>query len=86
MAQTIRPSVVVVQLYNTGLNTEHIAVTRGAGRTEDIEFKNSGPDDHKVAEAYQRELAKLFAEGYTLKSTFSLGTLSTVTLIFEQRR
>ncbi len=86
MGQTSRPNVVVVQLYYTGLSTQHIAITRGEGHTEDIQFKNTSPEEHKAAEAYQRVMEKLFAERYTLKSTFSLGTNANVTLLFEQRR
>ena len=87
-AQTTRPNVIVVQVYYTGMNTQHIAITRGEGQTEDIEIKGTSPNgsDHKAAEAYQRVVEKLFSEGYTLKSTFSLGTSPNVTLLFEQRR
>jgi hypothetical protein len=86
IAQTVRPPVVVVQLYFSGISTHHIAITRGEGQTEDIEFKDQGTKEHGTAEAYQRALARLYQEGYTLKSTFSLGTLSTVTLVFEKRQ
>jgi hypothetical protein len=88
-AQTTRPNVVVVQVYYTGMSgIQHIAITRGEGQTEDIEIKGTFPNgsDHKAAEAYQRVVEKLFSEGYTLKSTFSLGTSPNVTLLFEQRR
>lgn len=79
---------VIVQLYYTGLGTQHIAITRGEGQTEDIELKGTPPSgsDHKAAEAYQRVVEKLASEGYTLKSTFSVGTSPNVTLLFEQRR
>jgi hypothetical protein len=85
-AQTVRPPVVVVQLYFSGISTQHIAITRGEGQTEDIEFKDPGTKDHRTTEAYQRALAQLYQEGYTLKSTFSLATNAVVTLIFEKRQ
>jgi hypothetical protein len=86
VAQTSGPNAVVVQVYYTGVNTQHIAITRGEGKTEDIQLKNTSINDHKAAESYQRVMEKLLAEGYTLKSTFSLGTTANVTLLFEKRQ
>jgi hypothetical protein len=85
VAQTGGPHVIVVQLYFTGIGTQHI-ITRGEGKTQDIQLKNTSPEEHKAAEAYQRVMEGLFAEGYTLKSTFSLGTTANVTLLFEKRQ
>lgn len=86
MAQTSEAAVVVVQLYTTGLAVQHIAITRGTGQTEEMEFKPSAPKEHVLAEAYQRVLAKLYQDGYSLKSTFEAYNSSTVTLVLEKRQ
>ncbi|MGI4743393.1 MAG: hypothetical protein ACRYG7_50220 [Janthinobacterium lividum] len=86
LAQAGGPNVVVVQLYHTGLSTGHIAITRGEGKTEDIEYKDQDTKEHTSAIAYQRVLAQLYQEGYTLKSTFTPGASYVVTLLFEKRQ
>jgi hypothetical protein len=85
-AQTIKPEVIVVQVYSTGIGTGHVAVTRGEDKTEDIEFKVTSAKQHTAAETYQRVFAQLVQEGYSLKSTIAPGEGGTVTLVFEKRQ
>jgi hypothetical protein len=85
VAQSGGPGVVIVQFYTTGLGNGHIAITRGEGRTEDVEFKVTNIKQHTAAEAYQRVFAQLVQEGYSLKSTFFPEDGSTVTLVFEKK-
>jgi hypothetical protein len=85
LAQVGGPPVVVVQLYYSGLGTGHIAVTRGEGKTEDIEYKATTIKQHVASETYQRVFTQLYQEGYALKSTFSPGDGSVVTLIFDKK-
>lgn len=86
MAQNGGAEVVIVQVYYTGLSNGHIAVTRGEGKTEDVEFKGANSKQHIEAEAYQRVFAQLVREGYSLKSTIALGAGDTVTLVFEKKQ
>ncbi|RZL13440.1 MAG: hypothetical protein EOO62_08125 [Hymenobacter sp.] len=60
MAQAGAPAVVVVQLYYSGIGTGHVAVTRGEGKTEDIEYKVTNIKQHTAAETYQRVFAQLY--------------------------
>ena len=85
LAQAGGPAVVVVQLYYSGIGTGHVAVTRGEGKTEDIEYKVVSIKQHVAAETYQRVFAQLYQEGYALKSTFSPGDDSVVTLVFDKK-
>ena len=69
VAQTTRSEVVVVRMVFNGTRLA-MAVSRGEGKTEMTQFdvpsgqlKNAVP----LAEAYQRIVAKLTSEGYTLK-------------------
>lgn len=85
LAQAAGPGVVVVQLYYSGIGTGHVAVTRGEGKTEDIEYKVTNIKQHVAAETYQRVFAQLYQEGYVLKSTFGPGDGSVVTLVFDKK-
>jgi hypothetical protein len=65
----------------------HIAITRAGGQTQDTEVKDAmDVKAHVAAIALQQALAKLVQEGYTLKSSFSLGANQVPTLIFEKRQ
>jgi opacity protein-like surface antigen len=79
VAQAGEPEVIVVQVYYTGIATGHILITRGAGKNEDIEFK--GKSWTETGEAVQAAIAKLYKEGYSVKSTYAPGTGSAATLI-----
>jgi hypothetical protein len=86
MAQVGGNEVVVVQIYQTGASTMHLAITRGDGPTVDTEVKDGyNPREHTGAMSYQRAFAKLVQEGYTLKSTFTSDIYRATTLIFEKR-
>jgi hypothetical protein len=76
--------VIVVQVYYTGLGNGHLTITRGEGKTEAIEFKQTNVKQANEAETCQRVFEKLYQEGYSLKSTFSPGTSSISTLIFAK--
>jgi hypothetical protein len=79
MAQTGGPAVVVVQIYQSSLNKGRLAVDRGTGKPEIVEFKFNPQEEQSAA--YQHTFTKLAEEGYVLKSTFSIQAGST-TLIF----
>ena len=86
VAQTERPAAVVARLYYTGIGTLHVAIARGAGQTEDTIIRSSGNNDHTLAETYQQVLARLYQEGYTLRSTVTTEHIYSVTLLFEKRQ
>jgi hypothetical protein len=86
MAQTGGPDVVVVRVYDAGANVE-LAISRGNGQVEMIKFNSGVSDKHlkEAAEGYQQALAKLYQEGYSLKSTFTTSeNLSTLVFVKGQ--
>ena len=70
MAQTGAPDVVVVRFYHLGTPKLHVTIVRGTAKPEEQEMKGS---DTEEAQFCQQVIAKLYQEGYTLKSTFSTG-------------
>jgi hypothetical protein len=86
MAQTGEPQVIIVRVYDAGGNVE-LAVSRGNGKPELLKF-DAGIRDKDLlaaAEGYQQALAKLYQEGYTLKSTFTTSErLSTLVFVKGQ--
>ena len=69
-AQTGEPDVVIVRFYHSGTPKLHVTIVRGTGKPEEQEFKGS---DIEEAQLCQQIIAKLYREGYTLKSTFATG-------------
>lgn len=86
LAQTSGSDVIVVRVYDAGVNVE-LAISRGKGNSELIKFSSGIRDKHllEAAEGYQQALAKLYQEGYTLKSTFTTSeNLSTLVFVKGQ--
>ncbi|RZJ93158.1 MAG: hypothetical protein EOO60_05645 [Hymenobacter sp.] len=71
-AQVAEPAVITVQVYTGGVSGGYLLICRGEGKTEEIPFKST--KRYGSIEAYQRALAKLCQEGYTLKGTFAEGS------------
>jgi basic membrane lipoprotein Med (substrate-binding protein (PBP1-ABC) superfamily) len=86
MAQTGGSNVVVVRVHDSGVNIE-LVINRGKGQSELIKFNSGVSDKHlqEAAEGYQQALAKLYQEGYSLKSTFT-STERLSTLVFVKDR
>jgi hypothetical protein len=84
MAQTAGPDVVVVQAYFP-VGTGRVVISRGPGKTEELEFKN-GFRQSAAAESYQQVIAKLYQEGYSIKASFGSGTTILSTLIFVKEK
>jgi hypothetical protein len=80
MAQTSKLAIVVARLYDSGASVQ-LVITYGPGKTGKLVFK-SGGSEARLTEAYQQMIAKLYQQGYTLKSTFSNGNSGIGTLIF----
>jgi hypothetical protein len=72
MAQTGGPEVVVVRLFDNGTSV-NLVISRGPSKSEKVAFGSGGRDERltETAEAYQQLVAKLYQEGYSLKSTFT---------------
>ncbi len=86
MAQTGGAQVVVVRVYDAGGNVE-LAISRGTGPTELLKFSSGVTKKHlqEAAEGYQQALAKLYQEGYSLKSTFTTAE-NLATLVFVKEK
>ena len=86
LAQATAPDIVVVRVCEY-LNTVELALTRGDGKTEYVEFKNGTSQKGLVAsaEGYYAALFKLYQQGYFLQSTFTSAaspSVSNTTLLF----
>ncbi len=84
MAQAGGAQVVVMQVYYTGLGAGHVMITRGPGKPEITDF--AGRDFEQNGAAVQAAIAKLYQEGYVLKSTFSPGAGPSSTLVFTKEK
>lgn len=84
-AQTAGPDIVVVKVAEYQNNTQ-VVIARSEGKAEFIEFEGgAGPNAMtQSAKRVQQVLAKLYAQGYVLKSTFSGDHGSMSTLIFSK--
>ena len=60
-------------------------VSRGEGKTEAIAVKKDKNLGFET-EAYQQVIAKLYQEGYAIKSTFSDGVRNQSTLVFIKEK
>lgn len=86
VAQNSGPEVVVVRVYdNVGAGQLRLAITHADGKSESVDMPGGGASDKKLMESsqsFQHLFAKLYQEGYTLKSTFSGTEGTTATLVF----
>jgi hypothetical protein len=76
MAQTGGPDVVVMTVKALGVNKVRVVLAYNGGKTEEQIVKNIVGNDQAQDEAtseYQRIIAKLYQQGYSIKSTFSQG-------------
>jgi hypothetical protein len=88
-AQTTTPEVIVVQTYYTGTNKIEVVVASGGEKLEASSFNCfEKKDDRQGAGAagYQQVFAKLYQQGYALKSTFSPGNGAVSTLVFVKEK
>ncbi|MFD1874263.1 hypothetical protein [Hymenobacter bucti] len=87
MAQTGGADVVVVRIAD-GSNASQLVIVRGPGRNERIDLSSSINNKSltSTGEAIQQATAKLYQEGYILKSTFSGqgGFVSTLVFVKEK--
>jgi hypothetical protein len=83
-AQATLPTVVVVQV-SFWAGGGQILISRGEGQTETLAFKKDKNQGFEP-EAYQQVIAKLYQEGYTLKSTFSDGVRNQSNFIFIKEK
>ena len=83
MAQTGGPEVVVARFYYGGTGKLHVAIARGTANPEIQELKGSDPEETQFC---QKVIAKLYQEGYSLKSTFGPGTGYASTLVFVKEK
>jgi hypothetical protein len=80
-SQVTEKEVIIVQATATGGGDGFIAITRGAGKVENVSFKTFNKKFPEESVAYQQVITKLYQEGYSLKSTFSTSSNS-VTMVF----
>jgi hypothetical protein len=87
MAQTSGSDVVVVRLAD-GTNASQLIIVRGPGKNEQIDLLTSTNTKGLISsgEAIQQAIAKLYQEGYSLKSTFGgyQGYVSTLIFVKEK--
>ncbi|WP_460584560.1 hypothetical protein [Hymenobacter arcticus] len=86
LAQTSGPDIVVVKVAEFQNNTQ-IAIAHGEGKAEVMELEGgAGPNAmSQSAKRVEQVLAKLYAQGYVLKSTYSGygGNMSTLVFLKE---
>jgi hypothetical protein len=83
LAQTGGADVVVVRFSYEGTARVHAFITRGAGKTEVQQLKGSTSEENEFC---QQVIAKLYQEGYSLKSTFSAGGVPPNNLVFTKEK
>jgi hypothetical protein len=86
MAQVADPDIVVVRV-SEYINTVELAISRGTGKTEYVQFKNGMNQKALMAssEGYYNALLKLYQQGYLLQGTFTSAAspnVSNTTLLF----
>ncbi len=88
IAQTAGPQVVVVRVNDGGGLGSHLVIVRGEGKSEVVDFPLglSVKSLTTSGEAMQQVFAKLYQEGYALKSTFGGGQGYTSTLVFVKEK
>ena len=84
MAQTAGGAeVVIVQFYHQGTPRLYAAIARGGVKPEVVDMKGDGAEE---AQFCQQVIAKLYKEGYTIKSTFGGSSINTGTLVFIKEK
>ena len=65
------PDIIVVRIYEG--NSITVFITRGAGKSERVEFNNGVNDKNMTlaSEGYYQLFQRLYQEGYTLQSTLT---------------
>jgi hypothetical protein len=89
LAQTTTLDVIVMSVRTAGIGRTRIVLAYSGGKTEEKLVKNMSNSDKAQDEAtaaYQDIIAKLYQQGYSLKSTFSefQGSLSTLVFVKGQ--
>ena len=90
-AQTTTPEVIVVQTYYSGGGV-NVVIASGGEKVEVVTFDDyfGKKDPQKglgaAAAGYQQVFAKLYQQGYVLKSTFSPGAGTVSTLVFVKEK
>jgi len=79
LAQATGADVVLVRSYHVGTPKLYSTIVRGAAKPEEQQMKGSDAEEIQVC---QQVIAKLYQEGYTLKSTFSTGRDGADNLLF----
>ncbi|MGI4872468.1 MAG: hypothetical protein ACRYFX_14980 [Janthinobacterium lividum] len=82
-AQTGGAEVVVVHFYHNGTPRLYAAIARGDSAPQVVDMKGDGAEE---ATFCQRILAKLYQEGYSLRSTFGGSSSLTGTLVFTKEK
>jgi hypothetical protein len=87
MAQTSGPDIVVVRVID-GIAASQMVIVRGLGKNERIDLADGSNNKGLVSsgEAIQQAIAKLYQEGYSLRSTFGGHQGSASTLIFVKEK
>lgn len=72
------PEVVVVRVYEQLGSPSRLVISRGAGKTEVLDFPNGYSEKNVVAaaELYHRIVTQLYQEGYVLQGTLKSGDIS----------
>ena len=86
MAQASGTEVIIVQANVQSPGGGYITITRGTEKAERVNFAYFNKRDPTEEVAYQQVIAKLYQEGYSIKSTFtsspSRAETVTVTIVF----
>ncbi|RZK32560.1 MAG: hypothetical protein EOO63_00980 [Hymenobacter sp.] len=83
LAQTTGPEVVVVQFYHQATPRLYAAIARGVAKPEVLDMKGDAAEE---AQFCQQIIAKLYRDGYTIKSTFGGSSINTGTLVFIKEK
>jgi hypothetical protein len=86
-AAEAEPQVVVVRVAD-GTNGSQVIIVRGPGRSEQLDMITSTNTKGLISSGLtiQQAIAKLYQEGYSLKSTFSGYQGSVSTLVFVKEK
>ena len=73
--------VVVVRFYYSAYGGLNAVIARGAAPPETLKMKGREPEE---AQFYQQVIARLYQDGYVLKTTFSFGAYNQSNLVFTK--
>jgi hypothetical protein len=85
MAQTAASDVIVMSVRTAGIGRTRVVLAYSGGKTEETIIRNMSASDKAQDEAtaaYQELIAKLYKQGYALKSAFSEFQGGVSTLVF----